>query len=102
MRVRTEDGTLYELDLDDADAWVRFTSADAVTVRVPPRHRVLFPAGESVIVEQAGAGAVTIQPAGGVTIHTSETSTLAKRHAAATLICIADDEWVLSGYLTAA
>lgn len=101
MRVRTETGTAYTLDLDDVDAYVRFSSAAAVTVTVPRNRVIPFAIGDTITVEQAGAGALTIA-ASGCTINAAETLVLAKQYASATLVKVGADEWTCSGYMTAA
>jgi hypothetical protein len=102
MHIMTVTGTTHSFDLDDKDNWLRFTNGSSITATVPNESVIPFSVGNTITVEQAGAGALTIAAASGVTIRTPETLVLAKQYAVATLMKIGANEWVLTGNLTAA
>ena len=98
--VNSQAGTAYTAVLADAQAYVRFTSASAVTCTVPASSAVAFPIGTVIEVEQAGAGAVTIAPGAGVTVNSRGGDlTLAGQYAVAALKKVAADSWTLTGDL---
>lgn len=62
----TTDATLA---LKDAYAYVQGNKATAMALTVPPNSTVAFPIGTEMIIENTGAGLVTITPGGGVTVN---------------------------------
>jgi len=99
--VRTETAD-FAFDLSDTDGYVRVDSSSGVTAQLRADHHSNFPLGASIAVEQAGAGAVTIQAGPGVTINKPETLITAKQFAVVTLTKIAASTWTLAGYTTSA
>ena len=98
-------GTTYTLALTDGAAaggqpLLTLNNAAAVTVTVPLNSSVAFPVGSQVDVIQLGAGAVTFTPAGGVTINSNGGLTIGAQYVGVTLIQIAANSWILTGYLT--
>jgi hypothetical protein len=87
------------LVLTDAQKYIRCTNAGAMAVTIPPQSDVAWPADTEIIVEQAGAGQVTIAAGVGVTIRNRADMTLksAAQYAVLTLKRVGADEWVLSG-----
>lgn len=94
--------SFYTFVLADMGTKARFNSGSAQTATVPPNSAVAFPVGAQIELQQDGVGQLTIAAGAGVTINTSETLKLAKRHARAVLCQDALDVWNLSGYLEAA
>lgn len=93
-------GTSYTLVLADAGKLVTLTNAAAITLEVPDNASEAFPIGTRVDLLQAGAGQVTVDPAGGVTVNAKDgNDKLADQWSAATLIKLASDTWVLIGDL---
>lgn len=92
----------YTLALVDAEAYVTLTKATAVTCTVPPNADVAFPVGTSIVIEQGGAGGVTITAGAGVTLQ-SEGGRLitAGQFAAATVTKKATNTWTVSGNVVA-
>ena len=90
--------TTYTLSDVDRSKIRVFTSSSAITVTVPQGLSPLF----DVMLVQAGAGAVTVSPAVGVTVNAAfgETKT-AYQYAVATLIPIGTDTFILSGEVSA-
>lgn len=62
-------GTTYTLQLGDAGQYLQFTSAAAVTVTVPLNATVAFALGAVIVIEQYGAGQVTLVGDSGVTLN---------------------------------
>ncbi len=58
----------YTLVLGDAQTTVQMNNAGAVNLTVPLNATVAFPLGTQIVIEQLGAGAVTIVATGGVTL----------------------------------
>lgn len=70
------------------------------TVTVPTNATVAFPTGTVLSLYRAGAGAVTVAAAAGVTIRQVDSVlTLRAQYSTATLHKVGTDEWVLSGDL---
>src|SRR5688572_26357129 len=67
--VTTQAGTSYTAGLADAENYIRFTAATAVTFTVPNDSTVNFPLYTIVSYEQAGTGVVTVAGAAGVTVN---------------------------------
>ena len=93
------------LIIDHAENGLVFDSATAVNLVVPTDANVPFPVGTSVLIEQAGAGAVNFvgQSAGGDTVQidvrVAFLKTTAGQYAPATLVKKAANRWLLSGDL---
>ena len=100
----TDATTARTLALTDADKYIRCTSGSATAVTVPPQTDTTWLANTEIIVEQAGAGAVTITEGAGVTVSVNATYTLvtAGQYAVVRLKRVAEDVWVLSGDRVAA
>lgn len=91
-------GTAYTLVLADAGKRITCTNAAAITVTVPPNSSVAFPVGTQIIIEQWGAGTVSIAEGSGVTVNSLDSATdLQGQYATAVLIKDASDVWILSG-----
>lgn len=74
LQYNAQTGTTYTLVLTDGTpgsttAGVSLSNASAVTLTVPTNASVAFPTGWTIPLLSLGAGAVTIAPAGGVTIN---------------------------------
>lgn len=93
----TESTTARTLALSDAFKWIRCTNGSAVTVTVAPQGSVAWAAATEILIEQAGAGQVTIAPGSGVTLRTSLTAKTYGQYAILGLKRVASDEWVLFG-----
>lgn len=98
--VTTQTGTAYTADLTDADDYIRFTNAAAVSFTIPPNSAEPFPLGTVIEMEQAGAGALSVVPGSGVTINSRGADlTLAGQYSVAALKKVATDTWTLVGDL---
>lgn len=100
VAINAQTGTTYTLVLGDAGKLVTLTNSSAITLTVPTNSSVAFPAGTVIALAQLGAGAVTIDPASGVTITSlDDLVDLAGKGATAALTKTDTDEWLLSGGL---
>lgn len=88
----------YTLVLGDAHKLVTLNKATAFTVTVPTDATVAFQVGDQVNLLQIGAGQVTVAGAAGVDVRSQGPKLkLNGQYAAATLVKIAANEWVLIG-----
>jgi hypothetical protein len=88
----------------DAGNTIRFTSASATTITV--NASTDFPIGTRVDILADGAGAVTVTAsgatvAGAATSTTSGSFTIGDQYSAATLLCVATDEYRIVGNVAA-
>jgi hypothetical protein len=93
-------GTTYTLQLSDAGKLVTLSNAAAITLTVPDNATEAFTAGHRIDLVQLGAGQVTIDPAGGVTVNAKDgNDKLAGQYSAASLVYQGSDVWLLIGDL---
>jgi hypothetical protein len=96
--VTTQSGTSYTALIGDANTYIRFTNASAVTFTIPLNASVAFPVNTVIEMEQAGAGTLTVAAAGGVTINSRASHfSLAGQFGVAALKKVATDTWTLTG-----
>jgi hypothetical protein len=93
----TEATTSRTLVLTDAQKYLRCTNGSATTITVPPQTDVAWVAATEILIEQGGAGQVTIAAGSGVTLRTSQTLLSAAQYSQLTLKRVASDEWVVGG-----
>jgi len=94
--VKTVTNTSYEVRNEDKGWLLVMSSGSNMLVLVP---QLSVPVGSQIDFFRRGAGTVTFSPQAGVTIR-AEGSILATDNTAATLIKIADTEYLLVGKLT--
>jgi hypothetical protein len=92
-------GTTYTLVASDAArTLVTASNASAITVTVPPS---VFSAGQTIDIQQIGAGQVTFAQGSGVTITSTGASASAPKlraqYSAATIICTASNTFTILG-----
>ena len=92
----------YQLALTDAGEHVYHTQAGANTYTIPANATVAFGIGATVtIINDVGAGVITIAPAVGVTLLQAGTANTGNRSLAAqgmaTMIKIGADRWMING-----
>lgn len=102
LSFNAQTGTTYTLVLADAAGkLVTLSNASAITLTVPPS---VFSAGNSINIQQIGAGQVTLAQGSGVTITstgaTSSAPKLRKQYSAATIICTASNTFTVIGDLS--
>jgi hypothetical protein len=86
----------FTLALVDANCTMQCNKATTMTLTVPDSG-VAFANGTVITVVNYGAGQVTIAPASGVNIRSSNGLKLRTQYSMASLVKISDTEWVLSG-----
>jgi hypothetical protein len=102
LTLNAQTGTGYSLVIGDATyKLVTLSNAAAITVTVPPS---LFAIGDTINLQQIGAGQVTFAAGSGVTITstgaTSAAPKLRAQFSAATVICTAADTFTIVGDLS--
>ena len=102
LTLNAQTGTGYSLVIGDATyKLVTLSNAAAITVTVPPS---LFAIGDTINLQQIGAGQVTFAAGSGVTITstgaTSAAPKLRAQSSAATVICVAADTCTIVGDLS--
>jgi len=94
-------GTTYTLVIADQDKLVTLSNAAAITLTVPPS---VFSAGQSINIQQIGAGQVTLAAGAGVTITstgaTSAAPKLRAQESAATIVCKSSNNFTVIGDLS--
>lgn len=96
--VTSQSGTTYTAVLADANGYIRFTNAGAITFTVPTNASVAYPINTVLEFEQGGAGIVTVAGAGGVTVNSRGAAVAtAGQYAVASLRKVATDTWTLTG-----
>ncbi len=104
LTLNAQTGTTYTFVLtDNRNKLVTASNASAQTYTIPTNASVAFPIGSTINIIQIGAGQVTIQGNGGVTVaSTGATATAPKlrvQYSAATLIKVGTDSWYVVGDL---
>jgi len=102
LTLNAQTGTTYTFVLtDNRNKLITASNASAQTYTIPTNASVAFPIGSTINIIQIGAGQVTIQGNGGVTVaSTGATSTAPKlrvQYSAATLIKVGTDSWYVVG-----
>ena len=98
LNLNAQTGTTYTFVMADSGEFVTLSNAGGITATVPPNSSVAFPIGTQMNIVQLGAGQVTVAAGAGVTLRSSGSKLkLFGQYAAATLVKIAVDEWVLIG-----
>jgi hypothetical protein len=98
--VTSQTGTAYTAVLADADTYIQFSNASAISFTIPQNSSVAFPVGTVIEIEQAGAGALTVVQGTGTTVNSRASDlTLAGQYAVAFLKKVATNTWTLNGDL---
>lgn len=101
-QINAQTGTTYTLAISDTGKLVYLNNAAAITLTVAPNSSVAIPLNAQIDIVQGAAGQVTVTPGAGVTINSADGyKKTAKAYAAATLVKIAPDGWLLTGNLVA-
>lgn len=91
--VSTDTTTARTLTVNDG--YVRMNNAAASVVTIPPQASVVWPDDAEILIEQAGAGAVTIAAGAGVTINTPGTLKVSGRYGSVMLKRTGLNTWTL-------
>lgn len=100
VAIRVESGD-YTVALDDngKDIWIN--SASAATLTIPTQESAAFTEQAFFFVTRAGAGALTLAPQSGVTLHSAGNRLrLAEQYCTVLLRKQADDIWLATGSLS--
>lgn len=99
--VVTVSDTSYTSLLTNADKFLKFTAATAVTFTIAPQSSVAWLSNTQIEFEQHGAGQVTVAGGSGVTVRVASPFDPATRaqYSVCGLKRVAEDEWVLFGDL---
>ena len=99
--VNAQSGTTYTTVLSDNGALVTQTNASAIATTIALNSSVSYPVGAQITFAQLGAGQVTIQGAGGVTVvstgATASAPKLRAQYSTATAIQTSTDNWLVVG-----
>jgi hypothetical protein len=96
LTLNAQTGTTYTLVLADNAKVVTLSNGSAITLTVPTNASVAFPIGVQVNLLQLGAGQVTVTSSATIRSQGSKLK-LNGQYAAASLLKVATDEWVLIG-----
>jgi hypothetical protein len=101
LNYNAQTGTTYTFVMADASTqMVTLSNASAITATIPTNATTPFPTGTVLNFMQTGAGQVTVQGAGGVTVNTYSSKTkTAGQWASGSAMKTATDTWVLFGNL---
>jgi hypothetical protein len=75
----TEAGTSHTFVLSDAGKSIQYTSNSNVTVTIPNDSTIDFPIGTRIRHRRRGNGLVTLAPASGVTLHTTDNNLIIRK-----------------------
>jgi hypothetical protein len=89
----------YSLVLSDAGRIVEISNGSATNLTIPLASSQDFPLGTNITVLQTGAGQITLNPTGGVTLNGTPGLKLRTQWSSATLIKRATNTWVAIGDL---
>jgi hypothetical protein len=95
--VASSAATSITLSLNEAGTYFRTTAATAVGIQVRTQANIAWAANTEILLEQAGAGQITVAGEAGVTINTSETLKSLKQYSVMGLKRVATDTWTLNG-----
>lgn len=100
--IYTSTDTNYNIVAGDSGKTILINNADANTITVPNSSSISFAIGTQVSFVQTGTGKTTFTGADGVTINSKYgNKSIAVQYSPATIVCIADNQWLLIGDLTA-
>jgi hypothetical protein len=101
LAINAQTGTTYTTVLSDNGDLITLTNASAITLTIPLFSSVAYPVGAQLNFVQYGAGQVTIQGAGGVTVvstgATAATPKTRAQYSTATAICVSQNNWLVAG-----
>ena len=101
--INAQTGTTYTFVLADQGKYITASNASAQTYTIPANSSVAFPIGSSIDLIQIGAGQVTVQGNGGVTVYSTGATAAAPKarvqYSAMTLKKVATDTWHIIGDL---
>jgi hypothetical protein len=88
----------YSFVLGDANTFVRYNNGAAGTFLVPANAAVAFPIGTVIVMDQKGAGQLTLGPTGAASIDNATPGLKTRAQFSSMAITkLATDEWELTG-----
>ena len=100
LSFNAQTGTTYTLVIADLGKLVTLSNASSITLTLPPS---VFATGNTINIQQIGAGQVTLSQGAGVTITstgaTASAPKLRAQYSAATIICTASNTFTVLGDL---
>ena len=101
LSFNAQTGTTYTLVAADLGKLVTASNASPITLTIPPS---VFTTGNTINIQQIGAGQVTFAQGEGVTITsigaTASAPKISKQYGAATVICTASNTFTIIGLLS--
>jgi len=101
IAINAQTGTTYTTVIGDSSTLITMDNAAANTLTIPPNSSVAYSVGTVMQINQKGAGATTVAEGAGVTINKEVGLVLNAQHAAASIVKLATDTWLLTGSLKA-
>jgi hypothetical protein len=96
-----EKTSAHTLELSDAQKIIEVNSASGVDITIPADSSVDFPIGSNIDIVQTGAGQVTIDGEGGVTLLSKDSNTKTNsQYSGVTIYKKSSNTWVLIGDLS--
>jgi hypothetical protein len=96
-----EKTSAHTLELSDAQKIIEVNSASAVNITIPDNSSIDFPIGSNIDIVQTGAGQVTIDGEGGVTLLSKDSNTKTNsQYSGVTIYKQSSNTWILIGDLT--
>ena len=90
----------YTLSYNDINRLINISSTSPTILTVPNNSSVPFPIGTKIDILQSGTGQVSASPESGVVINGSPGLKLSEQWAAATILKLDTDSWVMIGNIT--
>ena len=99
IQINAQTGTTYTLVLTDAGYLITANNAGAITLSVPTNASVAFPIGTQILVNQLGAGQVTVAAVtpGTTTVSGRNGLKTSGQYAMISLVKVATDQWIVNG-----
>jgi hypothetical protein len=87
------------LEVEQAGKLIKCTNSSSINIVIPTNEAEEFSIGQRVDIIQYGTGQVTVLGDTGVDVRSTPTNKLRARYSTASIIKIAENEWVLAGDL---
>jgi hypothetical protein len=99
IQINAQTGTTYTLVLTDAGYLITANNAGAITLSVPTNASVAFPIGTQILVNQLGAGQVTVAAVtpGTTTVSGRNGLKTSGQYAMISLVKVAAEQWIVNG-----
>ena len=100
--VATETGTTHSPDITQANKYILYTNAAAISATIEPNATEAFLIGTVLTFEQNNTGVLTLVAGSGVTLNVpaSQSLVLLERYSVASAVKVAINTWTVMGQLT--